>query len=175
VLLGVPLHLRRWKRGFVVLCGLPLPTPTLLSGILRIGPGGRLASSPGPWSWCLTRSLERALVGVVAGNKRKLNVSDIQAYITGHFGAPPGSFTVHPHHSEDFLALFYDTTLMVCVLHSPILLGPSGSPSSGGTGQTGRRQSPSTTSSGLAWSGSRHTFGSRPQRRRCLGRRASCG
>jgi hypothetical protein len=40
----------------------------------------------------------------------------------GHFEAPLGSFTVHPHHPEDFLVLFYDTTLMVRVLHSPIPL-----------------------------------------------------
>jgi hypothetical protein len=36
--------------------------------------------------------LERALVGVVADNKPNLNVSNVQAYIMGHFGAPPGSF-----------------------------------------------------------------------------------
>jgi hypothetical protein len=66
--------------------------------------------------------LECTLVGVAAGTKPNLNVSDVQAYIMGHFGAPLGSFTVHPHHSEDILVLFYDTTLMVRVLHSPILL-----------------------------------------------------
>jgi hypothetical protein len=67
--------------------------------------------------------LELALVGVVTGNKPNLNVFNVQAYIKGHFGAPPGSFTVHPHHPEDFLVLFCDTALMVWVLYSPIPLG----------------------------------------------------
>lgn len=39
------------------------------------------------------------------------------------FGASLGSFTVHPHHLEDFLVLFQDVALMLRVMHAPMPLG----------------------------------------------------
>jgi hypothetical protein len=60
---------------------------------------------------------------MVAGMKPNLNANDVHAYIVGHFGASPGSFTVHPHHLRDFLVLFQDVSLMLQVLNDPIPLG----------------------------------------------------
>jgi hypothetical protein len=65
-------------------------------------------------------ALESTLVVMVAGTRPELTPSDVQDYIMGHFGLPSESFTVHVHHPEDFLVLFWDYDVLQRNMDAPL-------------------------------------------------------